>query len=105
MFKGYKKIKQSIQGKSYTLWVADNVKKRQQGLKGIKSLAPRTGMLFLYDNEVNTTFTMKGVNIPLKLIFLDRYMNIINDFNCKPGQTNIGPNKPFKYVIEIPVKI
>lgn len=104
MFKGYRKVKQLIKGKTYHLWIADNEKKRRQGLKGIKSLIPRTGMLFIYDNEVNTTFTMKDVNIPLKIIFLDRYMNIIDNFNCKPGQTGIGPNKPFKYVIEIPIK-
>ena len=102
MFKGYRKIKQLIKGKTYDLWIADNEKKRRQGLKKIKSLSPRQGMLFIFDNEVISSFTMKDVNFNLEIIFLDRRMNVIDSFVCKPGQTGITPGKPFKYVIEIP---
>jgi len=31
-------------------------------------------------------------------------MNVIDSYICSPGQTGITPGKPFKYVVEIPVK-
>jgi len=104
MFKGYKKINQVIRGKTYSLWIADSEKKRRLGLKRIKKLNPREGMLFIFDNDVDSSFTMKDVYINLEIIFLDRRMNVIDSYICSPGQTGITPGKPFKYVVEIPVK-
>lgn len=102
MFSNYKKIKTQIKGKGqYTLWVADTDMKRSQGLKHIKSLPKKHGMIFVYDDLVNNAFTMKDVKIPLTIIFMDKNFEILEIINANPGQKLITPNVFYKYVIEI----
>ena len=102
MFKNYKFVKQKIKGKQYKLFIADSDKKKIKGLAGIKMLPARTGMLFPYaDEKENRTFTMKNVFFPLRLIFLNKKMEIVHQVISKPGQKNIICKKPSQYVIEI----
>lgn len=101
MFKGYKTVNVPIKGRgNYKLWVADTDAKRKQGLKGVKSLPPRTGMLFVYDQYVDHSFTMVGVKIPLTIMFLDRYMSVVDVGKHFPGQKNITSKSRYMYVIE-----
>ncbi len=102
MFSGYKKIKTSIRGRGvYTLWVADTDKKRRLGLRGVKFLPRRHGMIFIYDQPVDHSFTMKDVRIPLTLIFLDRNFNIVDVVKARPGQISITPKSKYNFVVEI----
>ena len=72
MFKNYRKIKQLIGSKRYTLFVADTRIRKKKGLSGLKSIPRNTGMIFLYNKEEsNRSFTMKNVYFPLRIIFLD----------------------------------
>ncbi len=102
-FKNYKKVKTNIKGRgSYTLWVADTPKKKSLGLSGIKSLPKKHGMIFVYDNDVQNSFTMKNTFIPLIIIFLDKNFEILETFKCKPQQKrSIIPSVKYRYVIEI----
>lgn len=45
-------------------------KQKMQGLMGRKKLADNTGMVFIYDGAQELAFWMKGVLIPLDIIFL-----------------------------------
>jgi uncharacterized membrane protein (UPF0127 family) len=102
MFKGYKTKKMKIKGKTYNLWVADTDKKRSIGLSKIKKLPNRTGMLFTYKTDVNHGFTMRSTRIPLTIIFLDKFMKVIDVFSAPPFYKKlIKPNKNYRYVIEI----
>ena len=102
MFKNYKFIKQTIKGKKYKLYVANSNSKKLKGLSGIKKLPPRAGMLFPYNNEKeNRVFTMKNVFFPLRIIFLNKDMDIVYQEIANPGQKNITCNKPSQYIIEI----
>lgn len=102
MFKNYRKIKTAIKGKMYNLWVADTPSKKRIGLSRINKLPKRHGMIFVYDEDVDHSFTMKNTNVPLTIIFLDSKFNIIDVFNCKPRQKKkIFASKKYRYVVEI----
>jgi uncharacterized membrane protein (UPF0127 family) len=102
MFKNYKKIKTPIKGKgNYNLWVADTYLKKQRGLRGIGLLPRGCGMIFTYDNDVDHSFTMSGVKIPLTIIFLDKNFHVIDLVHAKPGQKRINCKSKYRYVIEV----
>tara|TARA_B100001093_G_scaffold485513_1_gene519933 strand:+ start:6801 stop:7130 length:330 start_codon:yes stop_codon:yes gene_type:complete len=102
-FKNYRKIKTNINGRGrYTLWVADTSAKKSNGLSNISLLPRKHGMIFIYNDDVQHSFTMKNTFIPLTIIFLDKDFNIIEAFKCKPHQKrSIVPSKKYRYVIEI----
>ena len=55
-FKNYSKIKAIINGKKYSLWVADDYQKMKKGLSGIDHLPSQSGMIAL----VEKAFADKG---------------------------------------------
>ena len=104
LFKGYRKIKQKIKGKTYTLAIADTPIKKKIGLSKVKDLPRNCGMLFVYSTPVDHSFTMKNTSVPLNIIFLDRNMNYLSSFKCSAySKKKIKPEKSYSYVIEIPV--
>jgi len=102
-FKDYRKIKTPIKGRGrYTLWVADTFKKKEIGLSKVKKLPKNYGMIFVYNQDVDHSFTMKNTSIPLTIIFLDKDYEIIEVFNCQPFlKRSIRPSKKYRYVVEI----
>jgi uncharacterized membrane protein (UPF0127 family) len=104
MFSNYKKIKQVINGKRYTLCVANTSNKKTKGLSGIKRIPKNFGMLFLYaTEEPDRRFNMKNVFFPLLIIFLDKNMRIVHKEKAKPNQRNLVICKnPSQFVVEIP---
>ena len=103
LFKNYKKIKTSIKGRGrYVLWVADTPKKRMIGLSRISKLPKKHGMIFVYEQDVNSSFTMKDTSVPLEIIFLDSGFNVVDAFSCKPHEKrSITPKEKYRYVVEI----
>ena len=104
MFNNYKCLKQIIAGKRYKLFIANSITKKRKGLAGILKLPKFCGMIFPYSaEESGRSFTMKNVHLKLRIIFLDKNMNIIYQEIGKPGQRkSIVCEKPSMYVIEIP---
>ena len=104
MFKNYKKIKTPIKGRgNYTLWVADTDDKKSQGLRGVRQLPKRFGMIFPYTSDVEHSFTMVGVRFPIYIIFLDKNFNILKTVKARPGERSISCGMKYRNVIEIPV--
>ena len=54
----------------FTAWVAATEARREQGLMYVKTLAPKRGMLFLFDQPQLANFWMKNTLIPLDLLFI-----------------------------------
>ena len=102
MFRNYKVIKQVINGKRYILYVAKTDAQKRKGLSNIKKIPKNVGMIFPYQEEKKErTFTMKNVSFPLRIIFLDKKMEIVHQVKAMPGQYSIVCEKPSQYVIEI----
>ena len=104
VYKRYRKITTTIKGKRYKLWIADTPKKKKLGLSPLIDLPRGWGMIFNYDTDVDHGFTMEKTKIPLTIIFLDNNFNIVDSFNCRPGQKgSIKPRdgKKYRHVIEI----
>ena len=102
MFKNYRKVKIPIRGKKYNLVVSDSPEKKRIGLSKVRSLPSGCGMLFVYGEPVNHAFTMEKTSIPLTIIFLDKNMNIVDVFKCRPYEKRkVRPASDYSYVIEI----
>ena len=82
---------------------------REQGLSGRASLAPQSGMLFVFDQPGNYGFWMKDMNFALDMIYADptgRIVTIITDatpasYHANPPQV-FYPTSPAQFVLEVP---
>jgi uncharacterized membrane protein (UPF0127 family) len=55
---------------TFQVWIADNDRRRQQGLMFIKDLPADHGMLFLFDRPQPVSFWMKNTYISLDIVFI-----------------------------------
>jgi uncharacterized protein len=83
--------------------VADTEPGRQHGLMFRRSLASKSGMIFLFDNEHTITMWMKNTYIPLDMVFIGddwRIKHIARE--TEPLSTTIIPSvQPASRVLEI----
>ena len=101
-FSKYKSIKVPINNVTHTLYVSNTEEKRQKGMSGVKSILPNKGMLFIYDEPVDLSFTMEKTDVPLQIIFINENFEIIQQFTCGAKQQGeIRPFSEYKYVIEV----
>jgi uncharacterized protein len=64
--------------------IADSPSERRRGLAGRRTLAPRAGMLFVYDEDVRGGFWMKDTLIPLDIAFVGARGRIVRIFTMGP---------------------
>jgi uncharacterized protein len=64
--------------------IADSGPERQRGLMHRRSLAPKAGMVFLYQEDVSGGFWMKNTLIPLDIAFVDRRGRIVRILTMQP---------------------
>lgn len=94
-------IKQTV----FLVDLALNPLEKEKGLGYRKTLAPKHGMLFVYDHTETYSFWMKGVQFPLDFIWLDG--NIIVDItkNVQPADGfnmhMVKPKSPVDKILEI----
>src|SRR4030095_10599486 len=50
---------------NFNIWVADQPSRQQRGLMHIRTLAPDSGMLFIYPNPHRISMWMKNTYVPL----------------------------------------
>lgn len=74
--------------------VADTAAKRTQGLSGRESLATKSGMLFVFPEEKTYQFWMKGMKIPLDLIFISHGKVVDLLPNIPPPEQEAQDNLP-----------
>lgn len=86
--------------------LADNIKKREQGLMFVRELGSGQGTLFVFEREEIYPFWMKNTIISLDIIWLDQERKIVFiKENAQPCVDdfcpNIVPDGAAKYVLEI----
>ncbi len=101
-------IKVTIAGKTYNVDEARTEEELSKGLKGIEKFPEDSGMLFYMDDQLQQqVFTMKGVDIPLDIIFIDQDYEVVDvKNNCQPGQkfvigTTDDEDDYIAYVLEV----
>lgn len=92
-----------------TVEVVDTEPAREKGLMMRTSLAPNTGMWFVFDEEKPLTFWMKNTLIPLDILFFDgqkHVVAIVEDMvPCTvpdPQCARYPSQKPARYALELP---
>lgn len=87
----------------YKVQVAVTDEEKRKGLQGVKELPIDEGMLFVYDDvQKEVSYWMKGVDIPLRICFIDEDMNVISVRDMLPDDGEkryIEEN--VKYVLEV----
>jgi hypothetical protein len=90
--------------------VADTAPERSQGLSGRPSLAPGTGMLFVFEQPGTYTFWMIEMQFPLDFVWIGADCTVLDLMENvppqQPGQSpddlpRYRPAAPAQYVLEI----
>ena len=77
---------------------------RARGLMDRRSLAPGTGMVFVFPDVSPHKFWMHNTYIPLDMIFVggDRRVVYVEDQAEPLTETARGPDAPTQFVVEVP---
>lgn len=95
-----------INGYVWKVEVADDNWSRARGLSGRENLAAGGGMLFIFDEPSRHTFWMKGMKLPLDLIWINNGVVVDITHDAPPlslSSQNIlyKPKEPANMVLEI----
>lgn len=87
--------------------VADTAAERYQGLRRVADLGALDGMIFVWDSEVVTAFTMRTVPIALDIGFFGADGVLFDVMRMEPcGDSYDCPlyatDRPFQFAIETP---
>lgn len=97
---------------TYYVSIARTPEELQRGLSGTDSLAANRGMLFVFPKEDKWAIWMKDMKYPIDIVWLDKDA-VVNYMvkNAQPSSyndadptksTQFAPDKPARYVIELP---
>ncbi len=94
----------TINGKRFTVTVADSPEERQQGLSGRDRLNDSEGMLFEFDSDGVYCFWMKDMQFAIDMIWLDKNKKVVHiQENAAPESypESFCPETEARYVLEI----
>lgn len=74
-----------INGKTFSLYIAQTEQEREKGLSIFDSIPQNKGMLFIFNKEDYYTFWMKDMKFPIDIIFIDKN-KIVEIFKNVPVQ-------------------
>lgn len=85
--------------------LAQTTVERQQGLAGRTELARDQAMLFVFERDERWNIWMKGMRLPIDIIWLDRHKKVIHITpdvwpDAEPHEQYL-PDKPARYVLEV----
>jgi uncharacterized membrane protein (UPF0127 family) len=85
--------------------IADSAAERRHGLMGRRTLAPRSGMLFVYPSDRRGGFWMKNTLIPLDIAFVGargRILRILTMTPCRREPCRIyDPGVRYRSALEV----
>lgn len=86
----------------YDVAIADSDELRRQGLEPYEYLNEDEGMLFIFEEEVNSPFTMANCGIDLDIIFIDSEGVVIEVKEGKAySDKPIKCSEPYQFVLEV----
>jgi uncharacterized protein len=87
------------------LEVAADPPSRTRGLSGRRSVAPNTGMVFLYPVDTTGGFWMKDTLVPLSIAFVASNGQVVSTNEMVPCQADpcpvYQPARPYRYAVEL----
>jgi len=93
-----------VSGEEWTVAIADTPTERSQGLRGISALGDLGGMLFVFDEETNTSFTMANTLMPIDIAFFDASGSLVDLLEMVPCAEDPCPSyraaASFRYALE-----
>jgi hypothetical protein len=103
-----KKTTAMINGRSFSIEIADTVSKQMQGLSGREKLNENEGMLFIFKDSSIRSFWMKGMNFPIDIIWIREGEIVEFSENLQPSgsllnafKDSVSPSVPVNYVLEV----
>ena len=85
--------------------IAETVEQQEQGLSGRHSLAPKSGMAFIWQSDVRERFWMKDTSVPLSIAFWDkrgRILRILDMAPCRRDPCKIyDPHVAYRGALEV----
>ncbi len=86
-----------------TVELAEDRESRAKGLSGRESLAPDSGMLFVFEENNRDAFWTKETYIPLDLIFISEDKKVVDIIaNAEPNsEERLVPSADYRYVLEV----
>ena len=90
-----------INNKEYRVKEATSTEEKAKGLQGITELPEDEGMLFYFDPPEDVQFWMKGVDIPLDIVFINDDEEVIKVQEGIPNDENLIEAKGVAYVLEV----
>ena len=79
---------------------------RERGLSGVNSLGPNEALLMVFEYESDWGVWMKNMKFPIDIVWLDEAKKVVHIVkNASPEYSTdktFKPNKPAKYVLELP---
>ena len=96
-----------INGKRFSIQIADNDETRARGLMFVRELPTDSGMLFIHDRQEPVAYWMKNTYIALDILYFDEQFKLVSaQLNVQPcGSQTQCPNypsyEPTKYVLEL----
>jgi uncharacterized membrane protein (UPF0127 family) len=88
------------------VWEAATPEQRSRGLMGVRDLAGRDGMIFVYSEDRSTSFTMRNTLIDLSIAFFDAAGDFMDAFEMSPCTAEPCPTyrtpEGFRLALEVP---
>ena len=89
----------------FTARVVKSQDHREKGLSGTRSLRESQAMIFVFPIQEKWSISMKGMNYPLDIIWLDDEKNVIfivKNADPESYPKRFSPRSDAKYVVEVP---
>ena len=90
-----------IKDKEYKVQEARTFEQKKKGLQGIENLPENEGMLFYFDPPEEVSMWMKGVDIPLDIIFFNEEQEVTLVAKGKPNNEKLITMQDTAYVLEL----
>lgn len=82
-------------------FIAQTPYEKSRGLMFSRPLERNEIAIFKYDKDTNSGFWNKNVGYPIKIIFFDKLLNVVDIKRLKSNQTEIvKPKRSYRYAVE-----
>jgi len=93
-----------VGGRGWLVAVADTPGARSRGLRGVDDLGDLDGMLFEWDDDSESSFTMRDTLIPLDIAFFTVDGQLVSQSSLIPCATAACPSHraagPYRFALE-----